>query len=136
MSSIMNLSGKSRKKSERILLKTTFRKFTNEESNPVLIDTEDEDHRGNETGQPRIKRQIQKKYSTPKKKIKKQTSLDEHVNRTPDNLIQRVNEMRTKKRFDICKRNGLEVAVLNSDSKETMKTKVKVKKFVAEKAID
>ena len=45
-----------RKKSERILLKTTFNKFTNEKSNPVLIDMENEDHQGNEIEQPRIKR--------------------------------------------------------------------------------
>ncbi|CAH1414582.1 unnamed protein product [Lactuca virosa] len=116
MSSMMNKTGRSRKKSERILLKTTFSKFTNEESNPVLIDMEDEDHQGNETEQPRIKRQMQKKDSTSKKKIKKQTGWDKSVNRTPDNSIQRENEMRTKKRFDSCKRNGLEVVALNSDS--------------------
>ncbi|CAI9261235.1 unnamed protein product [Lactuca saligna] len=50
-----------------------FNKFTNEESNPLLIDIEDEDNEGNEIVQPRIKREGQKKCSTPKKKTKKQT---------------------------------------------------------------
>ncbi|CAI9263509.1 unnamed protein product [Lactuca saligna] len=61
-----------RKKSERILLKTAFSKFTNEESNPLLIDIEDEDNEGNEIVQPRIRREGKKKCSTPKKKTKKQ----------------------------------------------------------------
>lgn len=38
-----------RKKSEKILLKMTFSKFINEESNSVLIDMEVEDHQGDET---------------------------------------------------------------------------------------
>ncbi|CAI9260111.1 unnamed protein product [Lactuca saligna] len=67
----------SRKKSKRILLKTTFSKFTNEESNPLLIDIEDEDNQGNEIVQPRIRREGQKKCSTPKKKTKKQSGGDD-----------------------------------------------------------
>ncbi|CAH1416887.1 unnamed protein product [Lactuca virosa] len=95
-----------RKKSERILLKTTFSKFTNEESNPLLIDIEDEDNQGNETGNPQIRREGQKKC------------VEERVNRTPDNSMQM----------------DLKVVVLSSDSKKNMKTKVNVKKFAAGKA--
>ncbi|CAH1449692.1 unnamed protein product [Lactuca virosa] len=94
-----------RKKSERILLKTAFSKFTNEESNPLLIDIEDEDNQGNETGKPRIRREGQKKC------------VEERVNCTPDNSMQR----------------DLKVVVLSSDSKKNMKTKVNVKKFAAGK---
>ncbi|CAI9289570.1 unnamed protein product [Lactuca saligna] len=103
-----------RKKSERILLKTTFSKFTNEESNPLLIDIEDEDNEGNEIVQPRIRREGQKKCSTPKKKTKKQTGdVGERVNRTPAHSMRR----------------DLKVVVLSSDSKKNMKPKVNVKKF-------
>nr|KAJ0207922.1 hypothetical protein LSAT_V11C500257050 [Lactuca sativa] len=66
-----------RKKSERILLKTAFSKFTNEESNQLLIDIEDEDNEGNKLVQPQIRRERQKKCSTPKKKTKKQTGGDD-----------------------------------------------------------
>lgn len=38
---------------------------------------EDEDHQGNKTEQPPIKRQMQKKDSTSKKKIKKQTGIND-----------------------------------------------------------
>nr|KAJ0211327.1 hypothetical protein LSAT_V11C400176700 [Lactuca sativa] len=103
MSSLINRSGRSRKKSERILLKTAFSKFTNEESNPLLIDIEDEDNEGNELVQPQIRRERQKKCSTPKKKTKKQTggdddymkfkmlniSVGERVNRTPTHSMRR-----------------------------------------------
>nr|KAJ0228084.1 hypothetical protein LSAT_V11C100007160 [Lactuca sativa] len=103
-----------RKKSERILLKTTFIKFTNEESNPLLIDIEDEDNEGNEIVQPRIRREGQKKCSTPNKKTKKQTGgVGERVNRTPAHSIRR----------------DLKVVVLSSDSKKNMKPKINVKKF-------
>ena len=61
----------------RILVKTTFSKFTNEESNPLLIDIEDEDNEGNELVQPQIRREGQKTCSTPKKKTKKQTGGDD-----------------------------------------------------------
>ncbi|CAH1420620.1 unnamed protein product [Lactuca virosa] len=89
MSSTINRIGRSRKKSGRILLKTAFSKFTNEESNPLLIDIEDEDNQGNETGEPRIRREGQKKC------------VEERVNRTPANSMQR----------------DLKVVVLSSDSK-------------------
>nr|KAJ0197752.1 hypothetical protein LSAT_V11C700360380 [Lactuca sativa] len=107
------------KKSEMILIKTTFNKFTNEESNPLLIDIGDEDNQGNETVQPRIRREGQKKCSTPKKKTKKQTGgVEERVIRTPDNSMQK----------------DLKVVVLSSDSSNNMKAKVNVKKFDAGKA--
>ncbi|CAI9293450.1 unnamed protein product [Lactuca saligna] len=114
MSSMINQSGRSRKKSERILLKTTFNKFTNEESNPLLIDIEDEDTEGNKIVQPQIRREGQKKCSTPKKKTKKQTGgVGERVNRTPAHSM----------------RMDLKVVGLSSDSKKNMKPKVNVKKF-------
>ncbi|CAI9266059.1 unnamed protein product [Lactuca saligna] len=144
MSSLINRSGRSRKKSERILLKTTFSKFTNEESNPLLIDIEDADNEGNELVQPQIRREGQKKFSTPKKKTKNQTiGVGERVNRTPahsmrrdlkivvlssdssfiesydlteDSGLNRENELRTKRRFDRCKTKGDEVVVINSFS--------------------
>ncbi|CAI9286056.1 unnamed protein product [Lactuca saligna] len=103
MSSLINRSGRSRKKSERILLKTTFSKFTNEESNPLLIDIEDADNEGNELVQPQIRREGQKKFSTPKKKTKNQTGgVGERVNRTPAHSMRR----------------DLKVVVLSSDSRK------------------
>ncbi|CAI9285834.1 unnamed protein product [Lactuca saligna] len=100
MSSMINRSGRSRKKSKRILLKTAFSKFTNDESNPLLIDIEDENNEGNEHVQPQIRREGQKKCG-------------ERVNRTPAHSMRR----------------DLKVVVLSSDSKKNMKPKVNVKKF-------
>ncbi|CAI9262025.1 unnamed protein product [Lactuca saligna] len=144
MSSLINRSGRSRKKSERILLKTAFSKFTNEESNPLLIDVEDEDNEGNELVHPHIRREGQNKCSTPKKKTKKQiggvgervkctpahsmrrdlkvvvlssdSSLIESYDMTEDSGLNRENELRTKRRFDRCKIKGDEVVVINSFS--------------------
>ncbi|CAI9286185.1 unnamed protein product [Lactuca saligna] len=107
----------SRKKSKRILLKTTFSKFTNEESNPLLIDIEDADNEGNELVQPQIRREGRKKFSTPKKKTKNQTGgFIESYDLTEDSGLNRENELRTKRRFDRCKTKGDEVVVINSFS--------------------
>ncbi|CAI9302230.1 unnamed protein product [Lactuca saligna] len=107
----------SRKKSERILLKTAFSKFTNEESNPLLIDIEDADNEGNELVQPQIRREGQKKFSTPKKKTKNQTI---EKNRKPKVNVKKVdggNSRFSKAKKNIQKKKGfIESYDLTEDS--------------------
>ncbi|CAI9280083.1 unnamed protein product [Lactuca saligna] len=110
-----------------------FSKFTNEESNPLLIDIEDEDNKGNETVQPRIRREGQKKCveqrvnRTPDNSMQRDlkvvvlsldSSLIESVDMTEDNGIHRENELRTKRWFDRCNIKGKDnvtVKKLNED---------------------
>nr|KAJ0227372.1 hypothetical protein LSAT_V11C100031940 [Lactuca sativa] len=95
------------KKSERILLKTAFSKFTNEESNPLLIDIEDEDNERNEIVQPWIRREGQNKCSTPKKKTKKQTGEKNMKTKVNVKKFDGGNSRFSKSKNNIQKQKGL-----------------------------